>query len=94
MGIKTVQARWLDSIAYYTMVGEAYYRLGKYPEAMENYNSALRLYIQYADFMLRVQFPPEIQSGGRLPGERHGEKARAVRSWESFPTRSGCSWEH
>src|ERR1700676_1946419 len=28
-GIKTSQSRWIDSICYYTMVGECYYRLGK-----------------------------------------------------------------
>ena len=75
-GIKTLQARWLDSIAYYTMVGECYYRLGKYPEAMENYNSALRLYIQYADFLLRVQWPPTIQAAGASRGTAWGKSTR------------------
>ncbi len=77
MGIKTVQARWLDSICYYTMVGETYYRLGKYPEAMENYNAALRLYIRYADFMLRVQFEA-IQSAGVSRGTPWGKSTRGA----------------
>ncbi len=76
--IKTLNARWLDSICYYTMIGESYYRLGKYPEAMDNYNAALRLYVQYADFMLRVQWPPSIQSAGASRGSAWGKSARGA----------------
>lgn len=78
LGIKTLQSRWLDSICYYTMVGEAQYHLGDYPAAMDNYNAALRLYVQHADFMLRVQFPPMIQTAGVSRGAAWGKSARGA----------------
>ncbi len=60
-GIQTVDARWIDSICYHTMIGEIHYRLGQNRLALENYDAALRLYIQYPDWMLRVQFPDAIE---------------------------------
>ncbi len=58
--IKTTQSRWIDSIAYYTMVGECHYHLGKYGDALDNYNAALKLCIAFPDWMLQVQFPSAI----------------------------------
>lgn len=58
--IKTAQSSWIDSICYRAMLGECYYHIGKYPQAIENYNAALQLYSAYSDWMLRVQFPPTI----------------------------------
>ncbi|MDZ4820131.1 MAG: tetratricopeptide repeat protein [Planctomycetota bacterium] len=59
-GVRTVQARWIDSICYYTMVGEAHYKLGQLGDAMENYNAALNLYIAYSNWMVPVQFPQTV----------------------------------
>ena len=60
-GLKTAQSRWIDSICSYTMLGESYYHLGNYPQAIDQYNAALKLYLAYSDWMLLVQFPPVIQ---------------------------------
>lgn len=60
-GIKSVQSLWIDSICSYTMLGESYYYAGNYPQALEQYNAALQLYLAYSDWMLLVQFPPVIQ---------------------------------
>ena len=60
-GIKTVNARWIDSICYHTMCGESLYQMGKYRAAVEHYNAALNWYLAYPDWMLRVQFPPVLQ---------------------------------
>lgn len=59
-GIRSVNSRWIDSICYFTMAGECYYQLGQLPAALDSYNSALKLYIAYSDWMMRVQFPPSV----------------------------------
>jgi CHAT domain-containing protein len=59
-GIKTAQSSWIDSICYRAMLGECYYHMGNYPKAMDNYNAALRLYVAFSGWMLRVQFPITI----------------------------------
>lgn len=59
-GIKTAQSSWIDSICYRAMLGECYYHLGNYPKAMDNYNAALRLYVAFPGWMLRVRFPITI----------------------------------
>ncbi len=68
--IKTPQSRWIDSIAYHTMTGECYYHMGRLPEALEHYTSALQLYVAFSGWMMRVQFPPAIRTasvGARTP---------------------------
>lgn len=65
--IKTAQAKWIDSICYYTMAGECYYQLGDLGRAAENYTAALRLFVAYSDWMIRVQFTPAVQPAG--PGQ-------------------------
>jgi len=59
-GIKTPQSRWIDSICYYAMVGETYYQMGEYAEALQQYTAALKLYSAFSNWMLRVQFPRAI----------------------------------
>src|SRR5262245_58467018 len=54
--IKSPGGRWIDSICYFTMAGECHYQLGQLPAALESYNSALKLYVAYSDWLMRVQF--------------------------------------
>ncbi len=70
------QSRWLDSICDYTMVGECAYRLGDYSAALENFEAALRLYMQTSDWMLHVQFPPTLGSSGNSRGAPWGSSTR------------------
>ncbi len=70
------QSRWLDSICDYTMVGECEYRLGDYAAALENFEAALRLYMQTSDWMLHVQFPPTLGSSGNSRGAPWGGSTR------------------
>lgn len=69
--IKTANARWLDSICYHTMAAECYYQQGDMNKALEYYTAALKLYVQYADWMIRVQFeairPPAASTLKRVP---------------------------
>ncbi|MBR0239051.1 MAG: hypothetical protein IJQ39_13235 [Thermoguttaceae bacterium] len=54
--MKSVSSRWIDSICAYTMLGEAYYAVGDFEKAIENYNAALNIYVQYYNWMLDVKF--------------------------------------
>ena len=42
-GIKTANSLWIDSICYSTMAGECYYQLGQLPDALKQYDAALKL---------------------------------------------------
>ncbi len=53
--------RWIDSVCYYAMIGECYYRMGNLPQAMSQYDSALKVLIANRGWMSRVQYPDTIQ---------------------------------
>ena len=64
-GIRTAQSRWIDSICFYTMVGESYYKLGQYGDALDSYTAALNLYLAFPNWMVQVQYPPKVPTGPR-----------------------------
>lgn len=39
--------RWLDSICYWTMIGECHYQVGNYAEAIQFYERSIDLYLSY-----------------------------------------------
>ena len=51
-----VNTRWIDSICYHAMLGETYYHMGLPDRALEQYNLACAMYLQYPNWMLQVQF--------------------------------------
>jgi tetratricopeptide (TPR) repeat protein len=57
MGVKTTQSRWIDSICSLAMMGECHFQMGQFDEALDNYTSAIKLFLTFSDWMLRVQFP-------------------------------------
>ena len=57
----TIQPQWIDSICYHTMIGECYYQMGELGQALEHYNAAVRLYLTFPDWMIRVAFPAGIR---------------------------------
>ena len=59
-GVKSTEGRWIDSICYHTMLGESYYHMGDNASALDQYSSALQLYLAHRDWMLRVDFPANI----------------------------------
>jgi tetratricopeptide (TPR) repeat protein len=59
--IKTAQSRWIDSICYHTMMGECYYQMGELDKALEQYTAALRLYISFPDWLVRLVLPSAIR---------------------------------
>lgn len=47
---------WVDAICYHAMLGETYYHWGQPEAALEQFNLACSLYLEYPRWMLRVQF--------------------------------------
>ncbi len=60
-GYRSSQGRWIDSICYYTMLGETYFQLGNYKQALSHYDQALRLYLANPDWMRLVDYPTTIR---------------------------------
>lgn len=83
--IKTVQSRWIDSICYHTMIGECYYHMGSLDEALEHYTAALRLYLTFSDWMIRVNFPPSIRPSASNIAAPWGPSTRKARMGQ-YPT--------
>ncbi len=48
--------RWVDSICYYAMLGETLYQWGQPDKALAQFDLACNIYLQYPQWMLRVQF--------------------------------------
>jgi tetratricopeptide (TPR) repeat protein len=51
-----VTQRWIDAVCYHAMLGEVYYHQGQPALALEQYDQAVAMYLQYPKFMLMVQF--------------------------------------
>jgi tetratricopeptide (TPR) repeat protein len=58
--IKTIgpsgQVRWIDSICYHAMLGETYYQMGQNDLALQQFDAACSVFLQYPRWLLRVQF--------------------------------------
>ncbi len=68
-GLRSVEGRWVDSICYHAMLGECLYQMGKPADALEQFNAAVKLYIQHNGWLLRVQFPVELGPTQRVLGK-------------------------
>lgn len=78
-GIRSTEGRWIDSICYHARLGECYYHLGDLPSALDQYNSAVRLYLAYNDWMLRLQLPGlEPDTTNRLANITWGGPTRVL----------------
>lgn len=75
-----VNGYWVDSICYHAMVGECHYQMGEYDLALQRFNSALELYLQFNDWMVPVQMPPQIrtENQGRILGLPWGQSTRGA----------------
>lgn len=81
LGRMTANSRWIDSICYYTMIGEAYFHMGKYADALDNYNAALRLQLAYPNWMAQVRFPAILQTAANGPATPWGRSSRTAKLW-------------
>lgn len=55
--------RWIDAICFATMIGECHYQMGQYAEALDQYTSAVQLFLQYYDWMTRIHNVPNPGNG-------------------------------
>lgn len=79
---------WVDSLCYYTMVGECLFQLGDYQDSLAAHTAALEIYLAYPDWLASATFPPTVASISTIP--RHaptwGPSKRTVVIGE-FPRR-------
>ncbi|HEY4233071.1 MAG TPA: CHAT domain-containing protein [Lacipirellulaceae bacterium] len=75
--IKTVNARWIDSICYHAMLGEALFHEGRNPEALEEFDAAAQMLLAYPDWMLRVVFDdPRVDANAQRRQPPWGQSQR------------------
>ncbi len=55
-GVRTVQARWVDSICYYTMLGEALYLQGAYGPALDQFDRSAELFLANSRWLHQLSF--------------------------------------
>ena len=65
--IRLGAARYIDSICYYAMLGEAQYRAGALKEALANYNAALVIAMEYPSWLGRVTYPTGVTTSLKPP---------------------------
>ena len=56
-----VTQRWIDAICYHAMLGEVYYHQGQPQLALEQFDEACAMYLQYPKWMLSIEFRGEPQ---------------------------------
>lgn len=61
-----VANRWIDAICYHAMLGETYYQMGQPGLALEQFNHACAMYLQYPQWMLQVKFEEPRPDANRL----------------------------
>ncbi|MFO7902923.1 MAG: CHAT domain-containing protein [Planctomycetota bacterium] len=78
---KSSRGVWIDSIAYHTMIGECLYHMGKLDGALQRYNTALRVYLQYPDWLSSINIPGTLKPSARAGrhGPIWGRSSRTVR---------------
>ncbi len=55
--LKSAEGIWIDSIPYHAMIGECMYQMGDLSGALQQYTTALQVYLQYPDWLLAHQDP-------------------------------------
>ncbi|MFW6169700.1 MAG: CHAT domain-containing protein [Planctomycetota bacterium] len=72
---------WIDSIAYHTMLGECLYQMGNLDGALQRYNTALQVFLQYPDWLSSINIPSTLNPSARAGrgGPTWGRSSRAVR---------------
>jgi len=87
--IKAGANRWVDSIAFYAMLGESYYQKGRYREALDQHRAALNLYLGFSDWLVSVRFN-QIQpaQAGQIRVPPWGRSTRGAKLANYPPTYS------
>ena len=56
-GRRSTEGLWIDSICYYSMMGECFYHMGDLSASLEQHEVALRLFANQRTWMKRMQWP-------------------------------------
>lgn len=82
-----VNGKWIDSICYYTMLGECLYRVGDHADALVQFDAALQIAAADPTWWSRVTFPDGIQASANAAPARitWGNSSRNTRLG-SFPS--------
>ncbi|MDR0520219.1 MAG: hypothetical protein LBH00_00020 [Planctomycetaceae bacterium] len=53
---------WLDSLCYWTIIGECHFQMGRFDDAFHAYTAALRIYFMHPDWLKRISVtaPPAL----------------------------------
>jgi len=80
--LKSSEGVWVDSIAYHTMIGECLYQMGDLSGALQKYSTALRVYLQYPDWLMRVRLPDTLRpaASARRRGPTWGGSTRPTQA--------------
>jgi tetratricopeptide (TPR) repeat protein len=60
-GHRVAEVRWIDSVCYHAMLGDALFHQGRLNEALDQYTSAIKLYLANRDWILRTEFDTPIE---------------------------------
>ena len=60
-GIRLGAQRWIDSIASAALLGECLYELGQLGDAVARYEESMLVFATHGDWLLSVQFPPQLR---------------------------------
>lgn len=60
-GLRWIDGPWVDSVCYYTMLGECLYQIGDNVKALEQFNAALQLAVHHSNYMLRADMPEIVE---------------------------------
>ncbi|MBM3997999.1 MAG: CHAT domain-containing protein [Planctomycetes bacterium] len=77
-GLRGPNWRWIDSVCYYTMLGECFYHMGDHANALEQYNLALRLFLSQREWLQGVRFQETNAPPYTGPVPTWGTKGRAA----------------
>jgi tetratricopeptide (TPR) repeat protein len=93
-GFASPEGRWIDSICFYTMMGECHYQMGDLAAALAQYESALKLFLVHRDWMNRIDFPanlkPDTNAGKTIawgPSTRRAVKGQFPDRFQSLQGR-------
>lgn len=64
--VKTINSRWVDSIIYASGLGEALYQQGRLPESLEQFDLALDLFLDQADWLNTIRFQQKPREATNL----------------------------
>jgi hypothetical protein len=62
----TGTVRWVDSICYHAMLGETLYHWGQPEAALQQFDQACTIFLQYPKWLLRVQFNAQLAADSTL----------------------------